>query len=398
MAEHRLTYLLSQYVNGEITTSEKKELQKIIESSDNKEMEAYLWAYWESKEVPLFLPKDKSEKILNDILNVASSQGENKHRGRLRQLWWMAAASAVVLVLTYQFWIKDLQYDSAKTNTVHGVAIVPAPSTNKATITMGNGTLIYLDSVNNGNLAVQGNVKLVKLDNGKVVYKNGGGKDEPKLQYNTLSNPRGSQVIDMILSDGTHVWLNAGSSITFPVAFTGPERRVELKGEGYFEVAKNPTKKFIVHSSNVETEVFGTHFNVNAYEDEKDLRVTLLEGKVKVSSLQKNVAINSNFLSPNQQALLDGGSRIHIFKNVDVEQIMAWKNGLFDFQDIPIQVVMKQLERWYDIDVEYEGGNIPDIQLQGKMTKGVSLNGLLVVLQKVGVNCKLVGKRIIIGK
>lgn len=400
MADHRLTFLLSQYANEQITPSEMTELQKLVNDIDDKRMEESLWYFWESDNVSKRLSEDKSDQILSKILDVPSDERENKGKGRLRQLWWLAAASALfALVLTYQFWFKDYRHgNNANAPVVQDIVIVPTPNTNKATITTANGTLIYLDSANNGSLAVQGNVKLVKLANGKVAYENEGGNGDHKLQYNTLSNPRGSRVIDMALSDGTRVWLNAGSSITFPVAFTGTERRVELKGEGYFEVAKNPSKKFIVRSGDVETEVFGTHFNVNAYQDENDLRVTLLEGRVKVSSLAKNKANNFNFLSPNQQAMLDGSSSIRILKNVDVEQVMAWKNGLFNFQNVPIQVAMKQLERWYDIEVEYDGGTIPDILLQGKMTKGVSLNGLIVILQKIGLNCKLVGKRIIVEK
>ncbi len=293
---------------------------------------------------------------------------------------------------------------------------ITAPETNRATVTLANGQTVYLDSAANGALVLQGGVQLVKLADGRIAYQNAEGQFINELQYNTLSNPRGSTVINMQLADGTHVWLNAGSSITYPVAFTGNQRYVELKGEGYFEVAKDPAKKFIVTANGTATEVLGTRFNVNAYDDEPETKITLLEGSVKVSrekrhsepdsesviqgtpsvrqgtSDQVRNAHKSIMLQPGQQAAIHRSSFI-IHHSIDTEQVMAWKNGLFNFNGIGFEAVMKQLERWYDIEVVYEKG-VPAMELAGEMTRDVTLQGMLNGLKLLGVKYRVTGTKV----
>jgi ferric-dicitrate binding protein FerR (iron transport regulator) len=264
---------------------------------------------------------------------------------------------------------------------------IAAPTGNRATITLADGTKVFLDSAGKGQLAQQGTIKLIKLANGKIAYQpvdNGRGQS---IAYNTLSNPRGSKVIDMQLSDGSHVWLNAGSSITYPVAFIGSDRRVELEGEGYFEVAKDAKRKFIVTANGVSTEVLGTHFNVNAFKDDgDDIKITLLEGSVKI-----NNGNASGLLKPGQQALV--AKEVKIVSDVDLHLVMAWKNGYFQFDKASLQNVMKQISRWYDVDVVYEGYNQPR-EFAGEIQRDLSLSEVLKILEKNKVHFRIEGKKL----
>lgn len=198
-----------------------------------------------------------------------------------------------------------------------------------------------------------------------------------------MSTPKGRQY-KMQLADGTMVWLNSASSIKYPVIFNKEERYVEVSGEVYFEVAKNKKQPFKVNVSNrMNVEVLGTHFNINAYDNEPDINATLLEGSVKVADKNNNV-----ILKPGQQALLNNRPEIIVRKAVDLDQIMAWKNGLFNFEGLSFEEAMNQLERWYNIQVVYEK-NVPDIRFGGKLQRSLSLNDLLDILEKTCVKFKL---------
>ena len=264
---------------------------------------------------------------------------------------------------------------------------VSAPVTNRAMITLGNGQKVYLDSAVNGALAQQGSAELVKEGSGRVAYKvenvtNG------ELLYNTLTNPRGSRVVSLTLSDGTNVWLNSESSLRYPVIFNGHDRTVEIKGEGYFEVKKKVDQPFIVHVENgPKIEVLGTTFNVNAYPDELNIKTTLLDGSLRVASV---------VLKPGQQAWL-AGQKI-VLNKVDTSDVVAWKNGLFAFQDADLPSVMRQLARWYNIDVNYEG-LIPKekFQFNGKIGKDLSLDNVLDLLNNAQVHFRIeAGNKLVI--
>jgi ferric-dicitrate binding protein FerR (iron transport regulator) len=263
------------------------------------------------------------------------------------------------------------------------VQVVQAPQSNFAVITLANGKRVSLDSASKGQLALQGNVKLVKLATGHVAYRGSAKAKRGKLVYNTLSNPRGSQVIDITLSDGSRVWLNAGSSITYPVAFVTDERRILVTGEAYFEVMHDANKPFYVTSGGMEVKVLGTRFNVNAYSDEGSIKVTLLEGAVRVNNALGSVTMRSA-----EQATVTGNKPPVVRDDIDLEQVMAWKNGLFDFDNLGLKEAMSQLERWYDIDVEYEAG-MPDVMLFGKIHRGLSLTALLDILRGAGFRFKM---------
>jgi transmembrane sensor len=285
---------------------------------------------------------------------------------------------------------------------------VPAPQSTKAVITLADGSQVVLDSATNGHLAMQGNIKLVKLADGQIAYQTATGEVLKEIQYNTLYNPRGSRVIDMTLADGSRVWLNAGSSVTYPVAFVENERKVTIAGEAYFEIVHNPKKPFKVSKGSMQVTVLGTHFNVNAYDDEENIKVTLMEGSVHVmsnlSSPQGGTTTNPAqvrrqfpgvTLSPGQQATVTPGQVISIIKDADLDAALAWKNGRFSFNRADIKTVMRELARWYDLEVVYEGKPTTDL-FGGDIQRDLPLSKTLDFLEKSQVLFELQGKKLIV--
>lgn len=315
---------------------------------------------------------------------------------RLQKYWWMAAAAMLLLVAGTWFFSKE---DSASTPPEKQQVIVQAiePGREGAVLTLADGSTILLDSMGNGVIAEQQGAALT-LHNGQLEYRTGKGADAAE-SYNTLVTPKGRQ-FRIVLPDGTLAWLNAASSIRYPVSFAKDMRRVEISGEVYFE-AKTIMKEgkkvpFIVNAGNrFEVEVMGTHFNVNAYADEPVLNTTLLEGKVAVKAAATKQRV---LLQPGMQAAFNAKSNAKqelITMQADIGKVMAWKNGVFDFEDAGIEEVMRQLKRWYDIEVVYEAG-VPDIQFVGKMTRDIPLNGLLIALEKSNVHFRLDGRTLVV--
>ncbi len=219
-----------------------------------------------------------------------------------------------------------------------------------------------------------------KLSQGALVYQ--GGMPSNELIYNSISTPKGGK-FQITLADGTKVWLNAASSLRFPVQFVGGERRVELTGEGYFEVAKNPLKPFVVDvAGREEVLVLGTHFNINSYGDEESINTTLLEGSVNIRSKASPVGKR---LVPGQQHLLFSEGRYRIRSDVDTEKTIAWKNDKFDFgESMELKSVMRQIERWYNVEIEYEG-DVSSIELSGSISRNVPANKVFEMLELTGV-------------
>lgn len=308
----------------------------------------------------------------------------------LIRIWYWAAASIIVLLGLGIYFYTSFNKKELPI-AVNTPIDIEAPATNRAMITLADGSRVFLDSVNNGQLAQLGNIKLVKLAGGQIAYQTADGQILKELQHNTLTNPRGSKVIDMQLSDGTRVWLNAGSSITYPVAFVGGDRKVELKGEGYFEVAKDPAKKFIVTANGTTTEVLGTHFNVNAYNDEGVTKVTLLEGLVKVAGGNGPQVM----IKPGQQAKITGSQKPVISNFVDLDRVIAWKNGYFSFDDLTFDEIMSEIERWYDVNIVYNG-EVPAVKIGGDINRSTSLEGTIQVLEYHGIKIKRQGKTLVI--
>lgn len=307
---------------------------------------------------------------------------------------WMRYAAIFILVMAgtaiYFITQKSAPETAKVTPSIFKTDIQPGKD--GAILTLDDGRTMVLDSLGNGYIADQNGAKVL-LQGGKLIYETG--KTESvtdKIAYNTITTPNGRQ-FSLVLPDGTKVWLNAASSLRYPTIFDGGERKVQVTGEAYFEVASNPKMPFKVAISNeTEIEVLGTHFNLNCYTNEPYIKTTLLEGSVQVSSSGEKAKI-----TPGQQARISGavistnnspGKKIRIVDNIDIDKVMAWKNGVFDFTDATLQEVMQQLERWYDIDVVYEG-NIPEIEFVGKMGRDLSLLNVLQGLETVGVHFRL---------
>lgn len=302
-----------------------------------------------------------------------------------------AAAAAVLLVLVSVYFIynsSNRQPDLAKISSQKQrfKNDIP-PGTNKAVLTLADGSTIVLDDEANGALATQGTTKVLKF-NGKVSYQIAQQSSE-EILYNTISTPRGGQY-QVVLPDGSEVWLNAASSIHFPTVFQSNERKVEVTGEAYFEITKNKFKPFIVSVNKSQVEVLGTHFNVMAYEDEALLKTTLLEGSVKF--------VNGNttkILVPGQQSELKKDGVVAVASDVDVDDVMAWKNGIFHFEGEDIGTVTRQLSRWYDVDVEYRK-KVDDL-FYAEMPRNTKLSDALKALELTGkVHFEIDGKKIIV--
>jgi ferric-dicitrate binding protein FerR (iron transport regulator) len=263
-----------------------------------------------------------------------------------------------------------------------------APGQTGAILTLASGQKIVLDSAVNGSLAQQGNATVTKR-NGEVIYNNDGIVSE--VVYNTMTTPRGRQ-FNLVLSDGTAVWLNAASSITFPTAFVGKERKVVITGEAYFEVAHHAEIPFVVEKGNTSVLVLGTHFNMNTYEDEKVLSITLLEGAVSIRNKLRDI---NTLLKPGQQAQIDKEEKINVLNDVDVADVVSWKNGRITFKGADIETVMRQMSRWYDVEIVYHK-KLDDL-FYAEIPRSTMLSDVLKALElSKNVHFKIDGKKVIV--
>ena len=391
--------LLKRYLDNTITTAEAEELFAWLKNDsfeNNLEVEQIMAAYYQNSFTDSAIhATESSRENLNELLKKINTNQRKKPAPvkTINRKWWMVAASIIILlgVGIYFNFFNDKQQavELAKSLPIE----VEAPKGNKAIITLSDGRQVSIDSFTSGKIAIHNNMVITKNSNGEIVYS--GKENEEAIAYNTLYNPRGSKVQTITLADGTRVWLNAASSLRYPVAFSGKERTVELNGEGYFEVAPNAQKPFHVAVNDMDVEVLGTHFNINAYEDEKQIKTSLLEGSVKVNSGSKSIMIK-----PGEQAALansknnaDGDITINTLIGDDV---IAWKNGFFAFRHSDLNEILKQLSRWYDIDVDYKGNNKKQ-EFTGKIDRSLGLSDVLKILDRTGVRFKIEeGKRLTI--
>lgn len=390
----RLQYLFDRYMRGNITPTEERELMELALLTENEpELLSLMDRQWDNPKGNRALDDVTSDKILERLLKNQTSRP-------LFLLWWkrVAVAASIILVLglgVYFGFFNAGNKDEKPSTEISKTNDVEPPQTNRAMITLIDGSTVYLDSTGDGPLAMQGNIKLVKLANGKISYEATSPQplsEGEGLRYNTLSNPRGSKVIDMVLADGSHVWLNAGSSVTYPVVFAGNERKIAITGEAYFEVSGDKSRPFKVSKGDMTVEVLGTHFNVNAYDDEKDIKVTLLEGSVRISRDQKVLRIK-----PGQQALVTVDN-ITLNNNPGLEAVMAWKNGRFEFVDTDIEQVMREISRWYDLEVIYEA--IPgNAIVAGGISRSADVSKVLKILEtSEAIRFRIEGKKVYVIK
>jgi len=384
----RLDYLLEAYIKQRCSEAERLELMRLIhEGQDQDTIREWMDQSRRHFIASYELNEQSADQIFTNILQSAPAAVVPIHatskRAPVPLVWW-AAAAVLIAVGFGTLWLLHPFSPAppvAQTLVSHNDV---APGATRARLTLANGQQIVIDTAAIGTLAVQGRTEVVKT-NGDLHYK---GQYATAALYNTLSTGRGEQSPPLTLSDGTKVWLDAASSIRFPVVFTGRQRVVEITGQPYFEVAQNAAMPFIVKKGDLAIEVLGTHFNVNAYDDNADMRVTLLEGAVRVRKGTQSATIQ-----PGDQAVVDG-NMISVNK-ADVSAVMAWKNGLFSFDEADLPAIMKQLARWYDVEVVYEGTVTPR-SFGGKMQRDLNLSTVLHGLEKNKVHFRIEGKKIIV--
>lgn len=306
----------------------------------------------------------------------------------------VAAAAAILILLTggawYYFYQKPEAGITKNNSDTNRFKNDIDPGSDKAVLTLADGSEIILDNAQTGTLTQQGNTKIILLDAGQLAYNTHGTKANGEVLYNTISTPKGGQY-QIVLADGSKVWMNAASSLRFPTAFAGKQRNVELTGEAYFEVAKNAAMPFNVQVNDLNVQVLGTHFNVMAYNDENVIKTTLLEGAVKVTK-----GTVAGLLKPGQQAKMDKDAGNIKIATADVEETMAWKNGLFLFNNDDIKTIMRQISRWYDVNISFEG-NIPAKNFTWQISRNTNVSQVLKMLELTKeAHFKVIGKKIVV--
>lgn len=327
-------------------------------------------------------PVDKVFRNLSFLTDELPQQEGSRGIFSLSRYWWAAAAVFLLLVAGTWFFMNGPQRQEMVTATVYD----RAPGTDKALLTLADGKVVPLDNTGKEQL-VQGNTA-IQHQGGLLKYSAGA----HAAGFNTLSTPRGGQ-FRVVLPDGTAVWLNAATSLRYPTAFDGNERVVMLRGEAYFEVAKNARPFRVQIDERTAVEVLGTHFNIHAYSDENQISTTLLEGKVVMT--RSDALLRRVVLNPGQQAIADK-EQLAISKQVNIDQVMAWKNGMFNFEGMDLPAVLRQLARWYDVEIVYEG-KIPTRKFGGEMQRDLSLQQVLRILERMDVKCRIEnGNRLIV--
>ena len=414
MDKTQLAELAERFLAGTATEKEIELLHEWYDTADKEEIELVFTPEPETAEAV-------GKRLFGGLqLVIQEERQETRHRRIVLTRRWIAAASVIFVVVFAgkYFWDADR---STKPELSAVQASKPRtdlpPGSNKARLWLGDGSVIDLADAKNGTIRQEAGARIEKKD-GQLIYgfsgdheasvrpdgsKDTGGSTRPDgskgaegakgaeaSEMNTIQTPRGGQY-EVVLADGTKVWLNSASSMSYPTRFTGKDRQVQLKGEAYFEVAEDKTKPFKVSVGDVQVEVLGTHFDVMAYEDENAINTTLLAGAVRVTSKRTG----SRVLAASQEASMDRSSGSLSVNEVDADESIAWKNGFFDFKGVSIETVMRQLARWYDVDVEYEGKT--DKHFRGTISRSENVSAVFKMLELTGeVHFSTEGKKIIV--
>jgi len=392
-----LESLFERYVNNTCTEHEINSLLQYFGSANEADLRALIkQALNEADSVVIDRNEHLSELFINIKKNIPDFQTIELPVRHTSYRWYWASAAAVLLIacsVVFVVFDKNKLQQVAQRKALKEVIV---PGGNKATLTLADGSKIMLDDATKGEIAEQAGISITKTADGQIVYTTSNSNSEAsgsKLTYNTIETPIGGQY-QINLPDGTKVWLNAASSLKYPTQFAANERRVELTGEGYFEVAKKGEGKkipFIVKTASQTVEVLGTHFNINSYMDENCTKTTLLEGSVRVSQ-----NATTKLLHPGQQSIVKSNS--FEVEKVDIESEIAWKNGYFDFKE-DIESIMKKLSRWYDIHVVYKMDKDPSLMFGGKVSRSKNIYAVLSIIEETGnVHFKVEGRRVTVMK
>lgn len=397
--------------SGDLTPEQLKELlqaaalgsmNQLQELSDEERMQLKAWLEKDVKhqtwQQELILPErlQALSQQYDRFTEVTAADLERFHQQHMeksavvpfrKQRWWWAAAAVFCLVSGTYVWLKLQQKPAQQPQTLAVTADLP-PGKDGAVLTLADGRKLVLDSMGNGVVAAENGATVILQDK-RLTYESTG-ETTPEVTYNTMSTPRGRQY-NLILPDGSRVWLNAASSLHFPTAFTGKQRTVELSGEAYFEIAENSSMPFVVTSKGTAITVLGTHFNVMAYPDDHEMVTTLLSGAVKLEKGKQHV-----ILQPGQMALTADGTEQISKTSAEVDDAVAWKNGYFVFKNESVQNMMKRVARWYDVDIQFQG-NLDSKQFGGTFSRSKTLAQLLSNLELTQtIHFKIEGKKVIV--
>lgn len=391
----RLKRLFRLYLDNQMSAEEYREFWLLLEVENRKNgLSDDLERLWDiAKKKSCDLPDEVWDQNMAELRKQVGQPVKVISMKRFRKLYQMTAAALVIILLSAGIYFYLNRQSAPQQTAVAGEKAVKKdvfPGSNKAILTLANGSSIILNDARNGVLTEQDNTKVQKVEAGQLVYSALDIKSKEVL-YNRISTPRAGQY-QVVLPDGTKVFLNSASSIRFPTAFIGKKREVDISGEVYFEVAKNAAMPFrvTINGREAAVEVLGTHFNVNAYADEAVVKTTLLEGAVKVT--RGNA---TGLLRPGQQAQFNREDKIEVINDADIELAVAWKNGFFLLKNADIPSMMRQISRWYDVDIVYEG-KIPDRKFGCSISRNVNLSNILQALEASDVHCKIEGRKLIV--
>lgn len=392
MEKNEIQNLVNKYLNNTASPEEREKLMKWYGENTDQEVE---WLAEEENE-ELQLKTEMFAHIQQEI-HRGNPEIYNGRQVILNSRRWIriVAAAAITFMIGVSIYFYSRPVSTQLNKAVYTADV--KPGTNKAYLTLANGKRISLTDVGSGEVANEQGISISKTKDGQLVYQitdQQSGAGVPK--YNKIETPNGGQYM-VVLPDGSKVWLNAASSLRFSATFKAmPVRLVELSGEGYFEVAKSKTQPFIVKTDRQKVEVLGTHFNINSYTTNDEVKTTLLEGSIKVAA-ETQYGSKSELLRPGQQAVLDAnGIKV---KEVDVEDAVDWKNGYFQFNNEDLESIMLKLCRWYDMDVRYSDPELKKETFQGSVSRHENVSKVLAMLQRTDVaQFKVEGRTINVSK
>jgi len=385
--------LIEKYLTATISKEELSTLNNWYHTQDDSQAEVEIHpSLMQSDRLPS--EDDISRRIYERLLNREDIQIPRKKISP-----WKSYAAAIALLISIcglgYFYLHQRSSTKTKEKLATQATLQNqdlAPGGNKAKLTLADGSVVILDSLHNGSIAHQGGIDIQKLGNGHLTYNGSNTMLNATVLFNHISTPRGG-TYQITLADGTKVWLNAASELKFPTTFVGATREVNLKGEAYFEVAKNASKPFLVHTDRQTVQVLGTHFDVNAYQDEPVTKTTLLEGMVKVTAIGN--AHQQTTLAPGQQATLQPSGKLTLNLHPDLEQVTGWKEGYFVFHSTDLRSILRLISRWYDADIEYKSPDNP--VFTGQISKALPVSKVFALLSLTNeVHYSIEGKTIIV--
>lgn len=426
--EAHLQTLLEKALAGQASDEELRTLVEALQHDENLAVAEEITALLSKRSADYLLPgEERIAKLADEILKAdklsAAQPLPARRKAPVVALWKKIAAAAIIVgvaITAFYLWQINRQPVDAVTGNMEKKQDDVNPGNNKARLILADGSIVVLDSIANGTLSVQGHTRIAKQQDGQLSYSvvetEPADNNTSGPLFNTVAVPRGGQY-QLILADGTQVWLNAASSLRFPVSFTGNERIVELEGEGYFEVAKDAARPFAVRTKRADVQVLGTHFNVCAYPEE-DWKATLLEGKVQVVSRQSATGPKDSFrsnetvqqpaiLKPGEQAIIAAQSAQSnqpssnlsrpgiLVQTADIDEAIAWKEGYFQFNNASVIAIMQQVSRWYDVDIVYKD-SVSRARFNGRVNRAIRLSGVVNALKQGGINCTIEQNRLLV--